>query len=71
MGISWDFIKIAMASTAKYTIIPIQDVLCIGSEGRMNTPGKPSGNWSWRLKKSDLNPLFVSELRSITEFYAR
>ncbi len=71
MGISWDFIRTALASTAKYAIIPMQDILAIGSEGRMNTPGKPCGNWSWRIKKTDLNPAFAEELRALTEFYAR
>ncbi len=47
--IHWDFIKAALFSVSHTAIIPIQDVLGLGSEGRMNYPGRPSGNWTWRL----------------------
>ena len=46
--INWDFIRAVMASLAGTTIIPLQDVLGLGSEARMNTPNTTSGNWSWR-----------------------
>ncbi|MBO4404573.1 MAG: 4-alpha-glucanotransferase, partial [Treponema sp.] len=47
--ITYSLISCALSSRAKYCIIPVQDFLCTGSEGRMNTPSKASGNWSWRL----------------------
>ena len=48
-GIAWDLIRAAWASPAFLAVAPIQDVLEIGNEGRMNTPGSFGGNWSWRL----------------------
>ena len=49
--ITYSLIFCALSSRAKYCIIPVQDLLCCGSEGRMNTPSKASGNWSWRMEK--------------------
>lgn len=46
--INWDFIRVVLASVAGSTIIPLQDVLGLGSEARMNIPNTISGNWSWR-----------------------
>ena len=46
--INWDFIRAVLASVADTAIIPLQDVLGLGSEARMNTPNTTSGNWSWR-----------------------
>ena len=46
--INWDFIRAVLASVADTTFIPLQDVLGLGSEARMNTPNTTSGNWSWR-----------------------
>jgi 4-alpha-glucanotransferase len=43
-------------SDAKWVIIPLQDVLGLGSEARMNTPGTAEGNWEWRLRPEDLEP---------------
>ena len=44
-----DLMRAAFASTASAAIVPIQDILGLGSEARMNCPGKPDGNWAWRL----------------------
>lgn len=46
--INWDFIRAVMTSVAGAAIIPLQDVLGLGSEARMNTPNTTNGNWSWR-----------------------
>ena len=43
-----------MASTANIAIIPMQDILGLGRKSRMNIPGKPSGNWRWRLEEGML-----------------
>jgi 4-alpha-glucanotransferase len=48
-GIAWDLIRVAWASPAFLAVAPMQDVLELGSEGRMNLPGSFGGNWSWRL----------------------
>lgn len=47
--IHWDFIRLAMMSVARWAVFPMQDVVGVGSEGRMNTPGQASGNWGWRI----------------------
>jgi 4-alpha-glucanotransferase len=46
--IHWDLIRAAYASVARRAIVPMQDVLGLSSEARMNTPAEPAGNWSWR-----------------------
>ena len=47
-GIHWAFIRAAQGSPANLSIIPLQDVLGLGSEARMNTPSLHGGNWKWR-----------------------
>jgi 4-alpha-glucanotransferase len=48
-------------------MIPAQDVLGLGSEGRMNTPGEPLGNWAWRLEPGQLTTALAQRLRTATE----
>ncbi len=50
-----DIVKAVLDSDAKYAIIPMQDVLGLGADARMNTPSVPTGNWVWRMKAADLN----------------
>jgi 4-alpha-glucanotransferase len=69
--IAWDFIRAAWASTADLAIAPMQDVLNLGSEARMNTPGVPEGNWRWRIPPgTDWRGAF-NRLRELTELYGR
>jgi 4-alpha-glucanotransferase len=51
---AWGLIAMAMESRASLAIIPVQDILGLGSEDRMNRPGEVEGNWQWRLKKGQL-----------------
>lgn len=67
----WDFIRLAYSSVAERAIIPMQDVLELGSGTRMNTPGTVSGNWSWRMDEAALTPDLAGRLRSLAETYAR
>ncbi|HEV2237985.1 MAG TPA: 4-alpha-glucanotransferase [Ktedonobacterales bacterium] len=67
----WDLIRLALASVANTAIIPLQDVLGCGSEARMNTPGKASGNWSWRCTAAQLAPEISARLAALTTMYAR
>lgn len=53
--VSMDMISIALASKARLALFPMQDVLGLGAEARLNTPGVSSGNWLWRLEESDLD----------------
>lgn len=68
---NWDLIRLALASVADTAIIPLQDVLGIGSEGRMNLPGRASGNWAWRYLPGSLTPEIQERLRELTEIYGR
>lgn len=53
-NIGWDLIRSALRSSANLAIIPIQDLLSLGSEARLNTPGKAEGNWQWRVSPEAL-----------------
>ena len=65
------FIRTALSSIAAFTIFPLQDLLGIGKDGRMNTPGKASGNWSWRYTKNALTKDLAEELMDLTVLYGR
>ena len=65
--ISWEFIKLLMFSIAKTIIIPMQDILGLGEEARMNLPATKKGNWRWRLTSSYSKPHILRRLREITE----
>jgi 4-alpha-glucanotransferase len=69
--INWVFIRTVMASVAETAIVPFQDVLGLGSEARMNLPGKLSGNWKWRYKSEVLTKEFSVRLREMTQLYDR
>jgi 4-alpha-glucanotransferase len=68
---AWDLIRVAWASVAYYAIAPLQDVLNLGTEARMNFPGKPQGNWAWRFQADQLNPWILDRLAEMTELYGR
>lgn len=70
-NVSWDFIRLAMSSIARYAIFPMQDVLSLGSESRMNTPGVLGGNWAWRFEKKDLQEWQAIELKKMTQLFNR
>lgn len=65
--IHWDLIRLAYQSNADTAIVPLQDVLGLGSEARMNVPGTESGNWRWRFRWDMLTPEIKARLRAITE----
>ncbi|MBF0493991.1 MAG: 4-alpha-glucanotransferase, partial [Candidatus Omnitrophica bacterium] len=65
--IHWEMIKLAGMSVADIAITPIQDVLGLGQEGRMNKPGTCCGNWSWRLRPWQLNEEHIRRFRELTE----
>ena len=66
-----NLIEQAWASVAHTVIIPMQDVLGLGTEARMNTPGVPSGNWDWRFTWSQIRSNHKVFLKHITEKYNR
>ena len=69
--INWVFIRTVMASVANIAIIPLQDVLGLGSNARMNLPGTVSGNWKWRYKSNALTKEASDRLRELTVLYDR
>jgi len=69
--IHWEMIRLALMSAADTVIFPLQDVLGMGSEGRMNTPGKAGGNWCWRYAPDMLGAAAGERLKTLTEVYGR
>ena len=69
--INWVMIRTLMASVADTVLFPLQDVLAVGSEGRMNLPGTASGNWRWRFRSGDLLPGMAGRLKEMVETYER
>jgi len=69
--IHWAFIRALMSSVADTVVFPLQDVLGLGTEARMNLPGTPSGNWRWRFVSGALTPALSRRLRDLTETYER
>ena len=66
---SWDLIRLAWSSTARWSIAPMQDVLALGSGARMNTPGTAQGNWRWRT--TDLPADAAHRLAELAWVYGR
>ena len=69
--IHWDFIRALLASVADTAIIPLQDVLGLGTQARMNLPNSMSGNWAWRFTADLLTNEHSERLRKLTEVYGR
>lgn len=69
--IVWDMIRLAHSSIADLAIIPMQDLMNLGNEARMNFPSKESGNWQWRYRPDQLTRLISHRLREMTEIYGR
>lgn len=70
-GIVWDLIRLAHMSIADMVVIPMQDLLELGNEARMNYPSKESGNWQWRFPAGMLTQELAMRLREITNLYGR
>ncbi|MFZ0294513.1 MAG: 4-alpha-glucanotransferase [Candidatus Sulfotelmatobacter sp.] len=66
-GIHWAFIRAALSSVADLALIPLQDVLGLGSEARMNTPSLDGGNWKWRFTPEQLTPELIEKLAHLAE----
>jgi 4-alpha-glucanotransferase len=70
-NIVWDFIHLAMASVACYAIVPMQDVLNLDTDARMNRPAILGGNWVWRYRPEALNNWSSSRLGKLVSLYGR
>ena len=69
--INWTLIRTALASVADTVLIPLQDVIGLGGEARMNLPGRQAGNWGFRFTWDQLTPNLVHRLRALVDLYDR
>jgi len=66
-----DFLRLAWASVANTAIVPMQDLLGLGNEARMNLPGTTVNNWMWRAKSQDFSKELALQLAHLTVLYGR
>ena len=66
-GPAWSLIRAASASVADICLFPVQDVIGLGSEGRMNVPSAAEGNWSWRFEQSMLTSEIAEKLFALAD----
>ncbi|MDP8298814.1 MAG: 4-alpha-glucanotransferase [Candidatus Tantalella remota] len=69
--IVWDIIRLLMTSIADTVIFPVQDILGLGGDARMNKPQTTDGNWSWRIAPGEWTDAHTKKLRELTEAYGR
>jgi 4-alpha-glucanotransferase len=69
--ISWSFIQATVTSVAQISLIPLQDILDLGTEARMNIPGRAKGNWGWRYTSKAITSALTARLRSLAEVSGR
>jgi len=69
--IHWEMIRLVMMSVADTAVFPMQDILGLGQDARMNRPATPSGNWTWRLAPGQITPAVEDTLSMMTETYGR
>ena len=70
-NVVWELMRLAYMSVARYAVVPLQDVLQLGSEARMNTPGEAGGNWGWRFSEGQLESWLAPALAELAENYNR
>ncbi|MCA9927413.1 MAG: 4-alpha-glucanotransferase [Anaerolineales bacterium] len=69
--IAWDMIRLAYASVADMAVVPMQDLMGLGNEARMNFPGKVGGYWQWRFRWDMLAPHISGRLVELVDLYGR
>ena len=69
--IVWDMIRCVWSSVAVFALVPMQDLLNLDTEARMNFPGRPSGNWCWRMSNEACSAELAARLREINFLYGR
>ena len=69
--IHWDYIRAVLASVADTAVIPLQDLLGLGNEARMNLPNSRKGNWRWRYRDDMLTDDLAKKLKRLSELYGR
>jgi 4-alpha-glucanotransferase len=68
---NWDLIKLSLESVADMAVIPLQDIIGLKSDGRMNFPGTVDGNWEWRFTWDEIKPWMTERLFELTTLYGR
>jgi 4-alpha-glucanotransferase len=71
MGFAWELIRAAWASVGVYAIAPMQDLLGLGTEARMNFPSTLGGNWTWRMDASDMSGNLSNRIGELNYLYLR
>ncbi|MFO7965864.1 MAG: 4-alpha-glucanotransferase [Desulfobacterales bacterium] len=69
--VSWELVRLAMMSRANLTVIPMQDLLGLGEDARLNRPAKSRSNWQWRLSKTQMASFTRNRLKEIAVIYGR
>jgi 4-alpha-glucanotransferase len=67
----WDMVRAVWGSVAVFSLAPMQDLLHLGTEARMNFPGRPSGNWIWRMSDGVLTDELCQKLKEINHLFGR
>lgn len=70
-NVAWDLIRGVWSSVAVFSLAPMQDFLDLGNEARMNYPGNPSGNWTWRMPASVMTDDFAQKVFELNNIFAR
>ena len=70
-SLHWEMLRALYVSPAEMAIAPLQDVLGLGSEARMNYPGRADGNWAWRASRESFTPELAGRLRELAELTGR
>ena len=68
---AWELIRAAWASVSVLAVVPLQDVLSMGSEARMNKPGVATGNWRWRFRLDQFRPDAIGRVAELTTLFNR
>lgn len=69
--VAWDFIRATWRSVAVFALAPMQDFLDLNNTARMNYPGNPSGNWTWRMSDSAMSEGLQERIRELNFLYDR
>jgi 4-alpha-glucanotransferase len=70
-NVSWDLIRACWGSVAFFALAPVQDFLSLDNKARMNYPGNPSGNWTWRMPEDAAGPGLQEQIKEINFLYSR
>jgi 4-alpha-glucanotransferase len=70
-NVSWDMIRAVWSSVANFALAPMQDFLSLDNSARMNYPGNPSGNWTWRMSASAMSESLCNRIQTLNYLYSR